>query len=109
MSLLSWLPSLKPSTSGRAPSRRRPVPRKRPADCPLHVEALEERALLSLFGAQPPIALSGNLQAVAVGDLNRDGWSDLVVANSSGSGYASVLLGNGPGTFGAPISYGNSL
>lgn len=37
-------------------------------------------------------------EAVVIGDLNGDGDSDLVVANS-GSGNVSVLLNNGDGTF----------
>jgi hypothetical protein len=41
---------------------------------------------------------------VAVGDFNRDGIADLVVANIS-SNSVSVLLGNGDGTFAAPQSY----
>jgi hypothetical protein len=41
---------------------------------------------------------------VAAGDFNRDGNTDLVVANYS-SGTLRVLLGNGDGTFRAPQDY----
>ena len=37
-------------------------------------------------------------RAVAVGDLNRDGWKDLVIGNYSDFGI-SVLLGKADGTF----------
>jgi hypothetical protein len=40
-----------------------------------------------------------------VGDFNRDGELDLAVANY-GSNNISVLLGNGDGTFQAPVDYG---
>ncbi len=47
---------------------------------------------------------------VAAGDLNKDGKIDLVTANHS-KGSASILLGQGDGTFGAPqvISLGANI
>lgn len=52
-----------------------------------------------------------NSSSVAAADLNGDGYLDLVVTNScettlcSQGGGVSVLLGNGDGTFQAPVSY----
>ncbi|MBZ5599656.1 MAG: VCBS repeat-containing protein [Acidobacteriia bacterium] len=47
--------------------------------------------------------------AIAAADLNHDGHTDLVVANTYGGsfnfGTADVLLGNGDGSFQAPVSY----
>jgi len=50
---------------------------------------------------------------VATADLNRDGKLDLVVLsgdiNVTGTAVAQAFLGNGDGTFGAPLSIGSGL
>lgn len=46
----------------------------------------------------------GDAQQVVVFDLNGDGKADLVVSSASANAVA-VLLGNGDGTFGAPVDY----
>ncbi len=55
---------------------------------------------------QSPVSIpTGTSPAdVAVGDLNRDGWPDLVVANTGGANV-SVHLGTGSGTFTPPVNY----
>ncbi len=59
------------------------------------------------FQSLPSINIPGSqLHTVAVGDFNGDGILDLAVAGGpSYSGTVYVLLGNGDGTFQAPVSY----
>jgi len=64
---------------------------------------------------QPPVTYdSGSVDAtsVAVADLNGDGKPDVVVAHvcdycTEGTGTVGILLGNGDGSLGSPVTYGS--
>jgi hypothetical protein len=56
------------------------------------------------FNARRDVAAGSGPISVAVADLNGDGISDLAVANQA-SNNVSVILGNGDGTFQAPLSF----
>ena len=61
------------------------------------------------FQAALDFAAGPSPRSVAVGDINGDGKLDLVVANwgwPGDPGNVSVLLGNGDGTFQAPLNIG---
>jgi hypothetical protein len=52
------------------------------------------------------IAASAVVTSIAVADVNGDGKPDIIACNSNGSNSTvNVLLGNGNGTFQAPVSY----
>ena len=46
-----------------------------------------------------------NPQSIAVGDFNNDGKQDFAVANYTGEGTVSVLLGSGNGSFNTAVNY----
>jgi hypothetical protein len=56
------------------------------------------------FGSGVNVSVGKNPNGVAVGDVNSDGNSDLVVANNADN-TVDVVLGNGNGTFQAAVSY----
>src|SRR4051812_29372279 len=70
------------------------------------VERLESRAYLSIAYASPVeaggIAPSGG---IVTGDINKDGIPDVVVSGSAASSTPAVgvYIGNGDGTFQAPV------
>jgi FG-GAP-like repeat/IPT/TIG domain len=69
----------------------------------LHVEALEERTVLS-FSAPVFYSVGATPVGVMAADFNHDGKVDLAVADS-GSLSVSVLLGNGGGAYGTAANY----
>jgi len=58
---------------------------------------------------QPPVSLNQNIgsgySVAASGDFNGDGKLDLLLVVPGSGGTIAVLLGNGDGTFQAPVTY----
>src|SRR5262245_27898089 len=85
-------------------TRRRPSRRTRTA-ARLSIEQLEDRTVPA-FLAPIDYPVDGSPQAVVADDFNNDTILDLAVGNGNA---ISVLLGNGDGTFRAPVSSGVSF
>src|SRR5437879_1202206 len=86
----SWIATWRRVPGAGAFSRRQRVR--------LHLEEMECRALLSQFVSAGSFAVGDLSNFVTAADVNRDGHLDLVVTTHL-SRTASVLLGNGDGSF----------
>jgi VCBS repeat protein len=99
-----WWPE-KVTTRPRRLRRARPVRDQRHQRRRLTLETLEDRTLLSFLPAvNYPVGPPAAPFAVAAGDLRGNGILDLVT-NNSNTHTVSILLGNGDGTFQAPVEY----
>lgn len=74
----------------------------------LVVFASARMGLAAGFGTASNYAAGAAPLALTAGDLNRDGKADLAAANADANS-ASVLLGNGDGTFKAAVNYSVGL
>src|SRR5262245_23143374 len=93
---IMWLTTLLDLLKSRS-RRHRPQRRRREVDCPLRLEALEDRTLMSFTSiASYPAGL--NPYAIVTADFNNDNRLDIAVVNNGGNSV-SVLLGNASHTF----------
>jgi hypothetical protein len=75
----------------------------------IHVVGVFRNDGHGVFG-DPTFLSVPSAESVALGDLNGDGWPDLVATVFAGPGNAQpivVALNNGDGTFGTPVPYGD--
>src|SRR5262249_35882253 len=98
-----WLTSMLGLLKSR-PQRHRPRRRRRDVDRRLHLEALEDRNLMS-FSSIASYATGSHPLAVALGDFNNDTRLDLAVVNYIDNSV-SVLLAKPDGTFGPAVNAG---
>src|SRR5262249_31400942 len=105
-SLIMWFRSLFDRRNATAPRATTGHRRRRTTRKPL-VEALEDRTVLN-FSPAVNYPLAASALDTVEGDFNGDGKADLVTVDF---GQASVLAGNGDGTFGAAqtITAGSGL
>lgn len=61
-------------------------------------------AIVSTEGKQPNTVFSSQPYAITAADFNHDGKMDAALANTSANDV-SILLGNGDGSFAAPVDY----
>src|SRR5262245_2641090 len=104
MSFHGWLRNLRsalaPGRGQRHHGRRGP---RRAATHRLNVEALEDRSVPAFLAPVDYSVGGAYLTDMVAADFNNDTMQDLAVVDSFNS-TLSVLLGNGDGTFNAPLT-----
>lgn len=78
------------------------------SDGPAVVIMLGKTDSSGTFEAPTATNIDGEPNDIAIGDLNNDGKLDLAVTENEGityRGQVEILLGNGNGTFAAPVAY----
>src|SRR5262249_41009908 len=94
---IMWLTSFLDRLRSRPRSTKSRRPHRQGAGCPLRLEALEDRTLMSFSSiASYPAGL--NPYAIVTADFNKDNRLDIAVVNNGGNSV-SVLLGNASHTF----------